>query len=142
VTVFWRYWLLQVPAWGVIVALVLIAHRYFGFSLVWGASILILWIVKDWAIYPMLKKHYRFRSDDPVRALVGQSAVAQEALRPRGYVRLRGELWLAELAGNSAAVLPGDDVIVEAIDGLTLRVAKRTSLNASLREPPARSASE
>lgn len=141
-TVFWRYWLLQVPAWGVIVALAAIGHRYFGLSLSWGASILILWIVKDWAIYPMLKKHYQFRSEDPVTALVGQGAVAQEELRPRGYVRLRGELWLAELAGNSAAVGPGDDVIVEAIDGLTLRVAKRTSLNASLREPPARSASE
>lgn len=139
-TVFWRYWLLQVPAWGVIAAATAIAHRYFGMSLAWGAVILALWIAKDWAIYPMLKKHYQFRNDDAASALLGQRAVAQEELRPRGYVRLRGELWLAELARDSGAVLPGDEVTVEAIDGLTLRVAKRT-LNASLRESPARSVS-
>jgi membrane protein implicated in regulation of membrane protease activity len=141
VTVFWRYWLLQVPAWGVIVALALVAHRYLGLSLAWGASILALWIAKDWAIYPMLKKHYRFRSEDAASALVGQPAVAQEELRPRGYVRLRGELWLAEISRDAAAVSPGDEVTVVAVDGLTLRVAKRAPLNASLREPRADSAS-
>jgi membrane protein implicated in regulation of membrane protease activity len=141
VTVFWRYWLLQVPAWGVIVALTLIAHRYFGLSLAWGASILVLWVAKDWAIYPMLKKHYRFRSDDASSALVGQRAVAQEELRPRGYVRVRGELWLAELDRGSEAVLRGEEVIVEAVDGLALRVVKRSTLSASPRPPRARSAS-
>jgi membrane protein implicated in regulation of membrane protease activity len=91
----------------------------------------------------MLKKHYQFRSDDPAATLVGQRAVAQEELRPRGYVRLRGELWLAELSVESGAVLPGDEVMVVAIDGLTLRVAKRKALSvAALREPPARSVSE
>ena len=124
VTVFWRYWLLQIPGWGVLVVALVGAHRYLGLSVVWAIVIFVAWFLKDWAIYPILKNHYRFRVEAPSDRLVGRRATAREPLRPTGYVQLRGELWLAEVVKGGDPVEAGDDVTVEAVDGLTLRVRR------------------
>ncbi len=121
-TVFWRYWLLQIPGWGVLIVALFAANRYLGLSPLWAAVIFAAWFLKDWAIYPMLKNHYRFRVKPPSDSLVGRRATAKEALRPTGYVLLRGELWLAELVRGEGPVVAGEEVTVEAVEGLTLRV--------------------
>jgi membrane protein implicated in regulation of membrane protease activity len=121
-TAFWRYWLLQIPGWVVLVALLIAANRYLGLPFIWAVSVFVLWFLKDWALYPMLKSHYRFRTEPPSERLVGRRATAKEALRPSGYVVLRGELWLAELVSGEGPVAAGDEVTVEAVEGLTLRV--------------------
>ena len=126
-TVFWRYWLLQIPGWGVVVAALVLAHRYFGFSLFWGVVIFFVWFLKDWAIYPILKKHYQFRAEPASSRIVGRRATAREPLRPTGYVELGGELWLAEVVKGGDPVEAGEEVTVEAVDGLTLRVRLQPS---------------
>jgi len=125
VTVFWRYWLLQMPGWGVLVVGLVAADRYLGLPLDWAIFIFVAWLLKDVAIYPILKKHYRFRVEDPKARMVGALATAREPLRPRGYVQLHGELWLAELVEGADPVASGDEVAVESVDGLTLRVRPR-----------------
>jgi membrane protein implicated in regulation of membrane protease activity len=52
-------------------------------------------------------------------ALVGRRAVVVADCMPEGQVRVAGELWRATCRGGAAA---GDEVIVAAIDGLTLEV--------------------
>ncbi len=121
-TVFWRYWLLQIPGWGVLIVALFAANHYLGLSLFWASVIFAAWFLKDWAIYPMLKNHYRFRVEPPSDSLVGRRATAREALQPSGYVLLRGELWLAELARGEGPVAAGEEVTIEAVEGLTLRV--------------------
>ncbi len=121
-TGFWRYWLLQIPGWGVLIVALLAANRYLGLSLVGAIVVFVAWFLKDWAFYPILKNHYRFRVEAPSDRLVGRVATAREPLRPRGYVQLRGELWLAEVVAGVDPVEAGDEVRVEAVDGLTLRV--------------------
>ncbi len=54
-------------------------------------------------------------------ALVGRTAVVRTRLQPRGQVYLHGELWQAE-AADGEEVGPGSEVVVEAVEGLTLRV--------------------
>ena len=56
-----------------------------------------------------------------VKDMVGRTAVVRTALQPRGQVYLHGELWEAETTDGDIA--PGGEVVVEAVDGLTLRVA-------------------
>ncbi len=51
--------------------------------------------------------------------LVGRRATVVRALTPRGQVRLDGEVWEAR---SPVDVLPGDDVVVTALDGLVLEV--------------------
>jgi membrane-bound serine protease (ClpP class) len=53
--------------------------------------------------------------------LVGRTAVVRTRLQPRGQVYLHGELWQAE-AGEGEDVGPGREVVVEGVEGLTLRV--------------------
>jgi membrane-bound serine protease (ClpP class) len=53
--------------------------------------------------------------------LVGRTAVVRTRLQPRGQVYLHGELWQAE-AAEGEDVDPGREVVVEGVEGLTLRV--------------------
>jgi membrane-bound serine protease (ClpP class) len=57
-----------------------------------------------------------------VEDLVGREAVVAVACRPRGQVRVFGELWQAVCAQGADV---GDRVVVEEVDGLTLTVAPR-----------------
>jgi membrane-bound serine protease (ClpP class) len=52
-------------------------------------------------------------------ALVGRRAVVAADCMPEGQVRVAGELWRARCEAGAAA---GDEVIVRAVDGLTLEV--------------------
>jgi membrane-bound serine protease (ClpP class) len=53
--------------------------------------------------------------------LVGRTAVVRTRLQPRGQVYLHGELWQAE-AAEGEDLGPGREVVVEGVEGLTLRV--------------------
>lgn len=52
-------------------------------------------------------------------ALVGRTAVVASECMPEGQVRVAGELWRARCRGGAAV---GDEVVVRAVDGLTLEV--------------------
>lgn len=124
-TVFWRYWLLQVPGWVLLVGLLSAAHYWIGLSVATAAVVLVLWLVKDLVLYPVLKPHYAFNERDAHGGLVGEHAVAQETLAPRGWVKVRGELWAAEVEKHDAPVNQGERVVIESVDGLTLRVTRK-----------------
>lgn len=130
-SVFWRYWLLQIPGWLVLAASLVAARHYLGLATGWAALLFGLWLLKDAALYPWLRKHYVPREESPGRALRGRSAVAQESIAPRGYVKLGGELWRAEVEDGEGPVDAGEQVVVEGVDGLTLRVRRSGALRDS-----------
>jgi membrane protein implicated in regulation of membrane protease activity len=125
VTVFWRYWLLQVPGWGLLLVALLLAHRYLDLPPLWAAAVFLAWFLKDWALYPILRDHYQFHAKPSVSGLVGRNAIAREALRPSGYVEVSGVLWFAEVIERGVSVEVGEEVTIESIEGLTLRVRPR-----------------
>ena len=53
------------------------------------------------------------------QALIGNIAIAQQPLTPRGQVLIHGELWQAE---SDHPAEPGEEVRVRSVDGLTLLV--------------------
>jgi len=55
--------------------------------------------------------------------LVGQVAVAQTALDPKGMVMVEGERWTAKTDGDR--IEPGEEAVVTKVDGLKLRVTKK-----------------
>jgi membrane-bound serine protease (ClpP class) len=57
------------------------------------------------------------------QALIGHAAIAITPLAPTGQVEVRGEIWSATLPSDAAHLPPGTQVIVRAIEGLTLTVA-------------------
>lgn len=64
----------------------------------------------------------RRRSTVGAETLVGRRATVVRALTPRGLVKLDGELWEAR---SEYDLLPGDEVLVRAVDGLVLQVEPR-----------------
>lgn len=57
-----------------------------------------------------------------VEALVGRTAVAVGELRPDGQVRVDGEIWQAHCGAGCDA---GSELVIRAVDGLTLDVVSR-----------------
>ena len=55
-------------------------------------------------------------------ALVGAVGVATSECRPRGRVRVRGEVWQAVCDDGAD---PGEPVVVEGVSGLTLQVRRK-----------------
>jgi len=66
----------------------------------------------------LLRWSRRRRAATGAEALVGESAVVVS----RTQVRVRGELWQAR---SAATLVPGAEVEVTAVDGLTLEVRPR-----------------
>lgn len=57
-----------------------------------------------------------------IEDLIGSDAIVESSFSSKGYVRVNGERWAAAGSEEFAA---GETVIVDAIDGLTLRIRKR-----------------
>ena len=56
--------------------------------------------------------------------LIGQTAVVRAPLDPKGTVFVEGEIWNASMEGGKAD--PGEEVTVAAVDGLRLKVVKKS----------------
>jgi membrane-bound serine protease (ClpP class) len=54
--------------------------------------------------------------------MIGERGFAKERLAPKGYVRVRGELWRAETINGGPPIERGQSVKIVKMDGLTLFV--------------------
>ena len=118
-----RYILYQIPGWLLAVAAAVLLHRWVGLPAWAAAALVVVWTLKDAALYPFLRTAYQQDSRRVVERLVGLVGVAVEPLAPRGYVRVRGELWLAEPSTTDLEILRGHEVTVDAVRGTTLLVS-------------------
>jgi membrane-bound serine protease (ClpP class) len=91
-----------------------------------GPALITLGVLSAASFYFVTRKVLAAHREQPVRSgseeLVGARAEARTALDPSGQVSVAGAIWGARLADNEGRVRPGDRVIVEAVEGLTLMV--------------------
>ncbi len=59
----------------------------------------------------------------PMRPMIGSKAIVVKARNKDGKVRWQGEIWHAV---SSQPLSPGEEVIIEKVDGLTLTVRSST----------------
>jgi membrane protein implicated in regulation of membrane protease activity len=118
---FGRYTLLQVPGWVVAAAVLIGLQRWLDFPGWIAAALLGAYVAKDFLLYPFLRRAYETGSNDGVAGLTG---VVEQDLDPRGYVRIRGELWEAEAARGSRPIPKGSPVRVQSARGLKLIVTR------------------
>jgi membrane-bound serine protease (ClpP class) len=90
------------PAWRIPVVLA-------GGAIEVGESLFWIWLSK------------RRRPTVGVETLVGARATVVTPCRPSGQVRVQGELWQARCEEGAAR---GDDVRIDAVEGLTLVVSR------------------
>lgn len=123
-----KYWLLQLPGAALVVVILLLLQEWLGFATWITWSLVGLWVAKDATFYPFV-----WRSFDPghlttLHSLDGEHGVATERLDRSGYVRVRGELWRAELAHGARPVDKDEPVQVQAMRGLTVIVVAASEL--------------
>jgi membrane-bound serine protease (ClpP class) len=66
-------------------------------------------------------KSAQLKATSGAEGMIGATGVAKETLDPEGNVYVHGELWSAVCDGTIAE---GESVVVEKIDGLTVKVKK------------------
>jgi membrane protein implicated in regulation of membrane protease activity len=115
-----RYCLFQLPGFVAVAALLVALVQWWGLAPRLAALFLALWVLKDLALYPFVRKAYEPRSGGGADALVGSLATARDRLDPDGYVRVGHELWRARVRGGP--VEKGAPVRVLEVRGLTLVV--------------------
>ncbi len=118
-----KYWALQIPGTLLLVVILHLLQDHLGLStwLLW--SIVGFWVIKDVVLYPVVWRSYDPGYPATQHSLDGARGIATEPLNPSGYVRVRGELWRAELARDARPIKKHEAVQVRAVRGLTLIVA-------------------
>lgn len=126
--VFVRYWLLQLPGWVLLMAVMWTLRTWLDFAGWIPFAVLGLWFLKDLALYPVLRAAYdSFDRPNALRLMIGLDGTAEQDLTPRGYIRVRGELWRAEAAHGVDGIRQGEPVRVTEASGMTLRVARAST---------------
>ena len=73
---------------------------------------LVMWVIKDIALYPFLRSAYEVDDRQPIERLIGERGTTVEPLAPSGYVRVGGELWYAETKTDIPEVSVADAVML------------------------------
>lgn len=119
---FTRYSLVQIPSWIIVGLALYVVRRWFGLA-GWIAWLLFgVYVAKDFLLYPVLKKAYEVRGNPGLMHLIGEYGTAVENVAPKGYVRVRGEMWMAEASPDST-IDSGTPIRVRGVRGKTLIVA-------------------
>jgi membrane protein implicated in regulation of membrane protease activity len=118
-----RYALLQIPSLIILIVLLALAKRWVDLPSWFTWGLIGLWVVKDAALFPLTWRAYDQDRERDLGAMVGERGTAEERLNPLGYIRVRGELWKAELTDDARPIEKGEEVRVQGIRGLTLLVS-------------------
>ena len=104
-----KYLLFQIPGW-IIAAAVLTALVNWEL-LTKGIAVLCFfgWLLKDLLLYPFFRRAYEPGVTGSAR-LVGSKGIAEGDLTPKGYIRVRGELWRAVASPADHVLRSGTEV--------------------------------
>jgi membrane protein implicated in regulation of membrane protease activity len=120
-----RYLSYQIPGLIILSILILVYTTVMHMPL-WGIWVLIgAWVLKEAVTLPFTWKLYRKPRPSATDLMIGQVGTATENLDPHGYVNIRGELWLAELADEKKSVKKGESVQIIRIEGMKVIVESK-----------------
>jgi membrane protein implicated in regulation of membrane protease activity len=104
-----KYLLFQIPGW-IIAAAVLTALVHWEFLTKGIAGLCFFgWLLKDLLLYPFFRRAYEPGVTGSAR-LVGSKGIAEGDLTPKGYIRVRGELWRAVASPADHVLRSGTEV--------------------------------
>jgi membrane protein implicated in regulation of membrane protease activity len=117
-----RYAVLQLPAQALVVLTLLLGRPWVDLPSWFFWGFIICWVLKDVILFPFVWRAYDGDRSGRGDSMDGLRGTAVEPLAPSGYVRVRGELWRAEMTGGRVQVEAGEAVLVRGTRGLTLLV--------------------
>jgi membrane protein implicated in regulation of membrane protease activity len=123
VTTLQRYLWIQVPGWVLAAIIASALYLWAGLHLWIAVALFVAYVGKDFILFPFLRRAYETNTKTGVEELIGMTGKVAEELRPRGYVRVRGELWRAETAPGTSSIPKGSSVKIQSAHGMTLVVS-------------------
>jgi membrane protein implicated in regulation of membrane protease activity len=124
-----RYLVFQLPGWALAGAVLAGLHGYGAISGGVAAGLFGVWLAKDLALYPLLRRAYDPAPSRMVGAerLLGAEGTVEHEDGRHGWVRVRGELWRAGVEPDGAPLARGERVRVLDVRGLELVVERVAS---------------
>ena len=122
-----RYILLNIPGLAAVILILTIIQHWVALPVWLFWSIIVFWIFKDVLLFPFVWRAYDWERSRRSRSMIGEHGVARDRLAPSGYVRVRGELWRAEIWGDGPPIEAGRSIQVVNMEGLTLFVKQRSA---------------
>jgi membrane-bound ClpP family serine protease len=113
------YILAHVPGWTAVLALAWMGVAWLGVPHWAGILLVVTVLLKDVLSYRTMRRYYT--PEPPDWRLVDHCGVAVTPLCPRGWVRVRGELWQAHVT-TLEMVPQGAAIRVRSVNGLVLVV--------------------
>lgn len=107
-----RYSLFQIPGALIVAALLTVAARWGWIEASTAVGALLVWVLKDAALYPVVRSAYETADPHYAHKLIGRKGRARERLAPAGYVTVAGELWRARLRVGEAPIEKGTAIVV------------------------------
>lgn len=117
-----KYLLLQLPGWVLAIIVLTGLRHWLGLPFWIALGLFLLWVVKDLVMYPLLRTAYESRVKTGIEELIGTRGIVEQELAPRGYIRVRGELWRAEVKADDGRIPRGSSVRILEAQGMTLIV--------------------
>ena len=117
-----KYTLLQLPGQALFVLILLLVRQWVTVPdhLIWG--LIGVSVAKDILLFPFLWRHYGPSYFPDRFQMVGRRGLTLTCLNPDGYVSVRGERWQARTSEATVPIEKGQEVCVDAINGLKLTV--------------------
>lgn len=119
-----RYSLFQIPSLLIVTLLVFTVNHWYILDNTIIVMIILFWILKDILIFPFVWKAYSHKDRDKSKTILNQHGVAVDTINPKGFVKINGEIWQAELVEPNDPINQGQPIEVVEIDGLKLKVRK------------------
>lgn len=117
-----RYLLFQIPGWLLAAGVGLALWRWEFLSAPLCVAGFIVWVLKDLALYPLLRRVYEIDRRTGAQALIGTRGFAQGDLAPAGFVRVRGELWSATALLPKGTISAGTEIEIVGAERMTVIV--------------------
>jgi membrane-bound ClpP family serine protease len=119
-----RYGLFQIPALLIFTLLYLLINQFYPIPVYLFLLFLSIWILKDIILYPFTWKAYDIKRNSIEQAFVGETGIVIKNLNPEGHIRIRGEIWKAQIRPGSRQIKKGSKVTVNSVEGLKLIVVE------------------
>ena len=120
---FWRYTAFQIPGWILAAIGGWLIHQWFDIPLWLASGVLVVWVIKDYALYPFLRFAYEADHRPQIERLIGATGKAVGSIAPDGYVRVRGELWRATIEA-AEPIKEDEPVEVVGVEGMTVIIRR------------------
>ncbi|MGH7826623.1 MAG: NfeD family protein, partial [Candidatus Binatia bacterium] len=124
---FLRYLLFQIPEWLILILFLSFLVDKDAVSVRATIGLFIVWILKDFVIYPIVRGAYQTGVRTGSEQLVGKKGVAHQTLAPQGYIKIQGELWKARTDNVNRPIAKNSAVRVRSAARMTLLVEQESS---------------